>query len=181
MYINNGNLFMYADDTSIIISAKTLEELEALVDVTLNQFNTYCCKNCLIINHEKTVCVMFKTRSKNIYKNINIVLNGNQLSLNRDTNFVGVILDEYLCWTPHIDQLCSKLIRSCFAITTLTSVLDRSSLIDVYYALFYSKLLYNIIIWSQSVDLHRVFVLQKRVVRIQLIFNMGYREIVIFI
>lgn len=173
-FISLGKIFMYADDTSIIVSATNLEELEDLANVILDQFNMWCYNNRLIINYEKTVCVLFKARSRNIYKNVNIFLNGNHLNLYTETKFLGVILDENLSWTRHIDQLCSKLSQSCFAISMLTNSLDRKSLINVYYALFYSKISYNIIAWGQSVDLQRVFVMQKRVLRI--IFHMGYRD-----
>lgn len=173
-FISYGKVFMYADDTSIIISSKTLEDLENLVNIVLEEFNTWCYNNRLIINYDKTVCVLFKTQHKNIYKNINISLNNHRLSIHKETKFLGVILDENLGWGKHIDQLCVKLCQACFAISTLKNSLDRTSLLNVYYALFYSKLSYNIIAWGQSVDLHRVFVLQKRVLR--LIFNIGYRD-----
>ena len=173
-FIKYGKVFMYADDTSIIVSSRSLEELEKLVNTVLGQFNSWCYKNRLIINYDKTVCVLFRTQNKNIYKSINISLNSRQLSIQKDTNFLGVILDENLGWTKYIDQLCAKLSKSCFAIVMLKNSLDQTSLINVYYALFYSKISYNIIAWGQSVDIQRVFVMQKRVLRV--IFNMRNME-----
>ena len=117
---------------------------------------------------------MFRTQNKNIYKSINISLISRQLSIQKDTNFLGVILDENLGWTKYIDQLCAKLSKSCFAIVMLKYSLDQTSLINMYYALFYSKISYNIIAWGQSGDIQTVFVMQKRVLRV--IFNMRNME-----
>lgn len=91
-----------------------------------------------------------------------------------ETKFLGIFLDENISWSKHIDQLCSKLAQSCFAICNLKNNLDKKSLLSVYYALVYSNLSYNIIVWGQSVDTNRIFILQKRILRI--IFDMGYRE-----
>ena len=166
---------MYADDTSIVISANTLEELLYRVNLVLEQFHVWCYKNRLIINYEKTVCMYFKTKSKQICSdNANISINDHQIKIQSNTNFLGITLDENLNWTNHIDQLCCKLRQSCFAITILKSKLDQESLINIYYALFYSKVSYNIIVWGQSSDVQRVFVLQKRTLRT--IFNMKMLE-----
>lgn len=162
---------MYADDTSIVISAITLEDLLYRVNFVLEQFHVWCYKNRLIINYEKTVCMLFKTKSRHIpSENMNITINGHQLKIHSDTKFLGITIDENITWTKHIDQLCCKLRQSCFAVTVLKNKLDEDSLINIYYALFYSKVSYNIIIWGQSSDVQRVFVLQKRVIRT--IFNM---------
>ena len=47
--IKYGKVFMYADDTSIIVSSRGLEELEKLLNTVLGQFNSWCYKNRLII------------------------------------------------------------------------------------------------------------------------------------
>lgn len=43
-----------------------------------------------------------------------------------------------------------------------------------YYSLAYSVISYNIILWGQSTDATRVFVMQKRIIRI--LFDLNYRE-----
>lgn len=113
----------------------------------------------------------FRTKSRQVcYNNTGISINGHQLKIHSDTNFLGITLDEHINWSKHIEQLCCKLRQSCFAITILKNNLDQSSLINIYYALFYSKVSYNIIVWGQCSDIKRVFVLQKRIIRT--IFNM---------
>lgn len=173
-HFKSARVYMYADDTSFIVSAKELTELRDEVNGILQLFDNWCYKNRLIINYDKTVCINFKTKQKNINFNFNLSFNNYPLTLQTETKFLGILLDENISWSKHIDQLCSKLVQSCFAISNLKNNLDKKSLLSVYYALVYSKLSYNIIVWGQSVDTNRIFILQKRILRI--IFDKGNRE-----
>lgn len=173
-HFKSVRVYMYADDTTFIISAKELTELRDKVNGILQLFDNWCYKNRLIINYDKTVCINFKTKQKKIDFNFNLSFNNCPVTLRTETKFLGIFLDENISWSKHIDQLCSKLAQSCFAICNLKNNLDKKSLLSVYYALVYSNLSYNIIVWGQSVDTNRIFILQKRILRI--IFDMGYRE-----
>lgn len=171
-YITYGDVFMYADDTSIILSGDTAGELQQRLDVTLQQFDEWCVKNKLIINYEKTICIRFKTKQSR--GNIALSLKDQQLKMQSQVKFLGIILDENLNWNNQIDHLCKKLGQSCFAISVLKNNLDEKSLLNVYYALVYSHISYNIISWGQCTDIKRVFIIQKRILRI--IFNIKPRD-----
>lgn len=58
-----------------------------------------------------------------------------------------------------------------FAIRNLRHVVDRKYLLNIYYSLAYSHLKYLIIYWGQATDINRVFILQKRILR--LIFSLN--------
>lgn len=124
-------------------------------------------ENSLIMNTKKTVAVHFyliQTSTPEI-ENTNF---------SKSTKFLGSILDSNLSFKDEIDQICHKLSSSMFAILNLKKELPRKELITCYYSLVYSIISYNIIIWGQSVEVNRVFILQKRVLRI--IFDLGYIE-----
>nr|CAH7713343.1 unnamed protein product [Callosobruchus chinensis] len=61
-----------------------------------------------------------------------------------------------------------------FAINTLKNNSNTSSLLEVYYALAYSAISYCIIRRGQCSEVHRVFVLQKLILR--LIFRLPYNS-----
>lgn len=173
-FISYGKVIMYADDTSIVISAKTQIELEYKVNYILQQFDHWCSQNRLIVNHNKTVCIKFTAKKQLDNTNYNIIVGQHQIQPQIKTKFLGITLDENLSWSEHMHQLCNKLNRSCFAISILKGDLDQDSLMDVYYAMVYSNLAYNIIVWGQCTDIQRVFIIQKRIIRI--IFNLKFRE-----
>lgn len=53
-----------------------------------------------------------------------------------------------------------------FMFRSLAPILDEKTLVSLYYASFYSRVKYGIAFWGSSSDLIKVFILQKRLVRI---------------
>ena len=164
---------MYADDTSIVVSDPDPLILSRKVSTLLQEFNQWCYTNRLIINHDKTVLVEFSCRQKN-RSNLNFNFNGFTLAASEQVKFLGVNLDHNFNFYSQIDEVCSKLNRGFYVINSLKNVLSKDSLLNVYYALIYSAIAYSINVWGQSSDIDRVFILQKRIIR--LIFDLKYRE-----
>ena len=63
-HIHDTQIVMFADDTTMGISAKTEEDLELKANPTLQQFYDWCKSNRLIINIEKTKFIVFHKRKK---------------------------------------------------------------------------------------------------------------------
>ena len=63
-HISQGKTFVYADDSTIIISDPDPSILRNTVSTVLEEFNQWCYNNRLIINHDKTVLVEFYCRQK---------------------------------------------------------------------------------------------------------------------
>lgn len=173
-YINCGRLFMYADDTSIFVSGRLLPEIRQQLNNIFSQFTEWCQKNHLIINFDKTVCVEFSSRFKPNYDLLNFKINNSNLESVNGIKFLGTHLDKYVTWNDQIDFICTKLNKSYFAIASLKNSLNESSLRNIYYAMVYPTLSYNIISWGHSVGSQRVFIQQKRILR--LIFGLSPLE-----
>lgn len=164
-HINTGMTIMYADDTTVTISTSNCNDLDKLVKNVVDDMNDWCSRNRLILNEKKTVFISFKPRKSGSV---------NTLKLSTYTKFLGTYIDDSLSWEPQGNHVCSKLNKAYFAILQLKDALDEAGLVDVYYALVYSHLSFNICIWGKSSQMHRVFVLQKRIIR--LMYNLNYRE-----
>lgn len=171
--ISNGMVIMYADDTSIIVSAESLQKLEELVNETLIQFGNWCIKNHLILNLTKTHYLLMN-RANLINATLSVVHNGQRISGVTETKFLGVILDSKLKWHSHIDSVCKNLNKALYHIKVLRYQVDRNVLLSCYYAYAYSAMKYCILIWGHSPECLRVFRIQKRIIR--LIFGLTYLE-----
>jgi hypothetical protein len=87
---------------------------------------------------------------------------------------LGLITDKTLSRNQHADQIATKLCSACNALRNLKHIVPQSTLRTIYYAYIHSILSYNIIFWGRSSNVSKMFILQKRIVRI--ITNTGVRE-----
>lgn len=162
-HIKTNKIIMFADDTSFIVTAKSLTELTDQCELLINKFKAWCRANALILNVNKTECIKFELRGSNI---LTLKNNYDVLVSTHTTKFLGVIVDSNLRWCEHIAYLSKKLSSSYYAISRLKCLLPLNGLLNVYYSLVYSHISYNIEVWGSSIDFNRVFVLQKRILRL---------------
>jgi hypothetical protein len=88
--------------------------------------------------------------------NYNTITNTNKI------NFLGLTIENNLCWRSHVDLLLPKLSKISFAIRTIKSYMSQVALLMVYHAYFHSILRYGVIFWSNSPHSIEVFRLQKK-------------------
>lgn len=169
-HLTKGHLTMFADDLTVTLSAETPEKLQELVNLTLEEVSSWSQRDKLILNNKKTVFINFYLQ-RPLPHNIQFIDN---VSLSSNTKLLGTYLDSKLSWDSHIDHVCSQLNKAYFAILQLKTTLDESGLLNIYYSLAYTHISYNIICWGSAKNKDRVFICQKRILR--LIFNMGYNE-----
>ena len=105
----------------------------------------------------------FTVQTKNLlHWNVNQVLSGrNEV---KETNFLGVILDEKLNWKSEISHVA----KSIGIISRCSFFLPNSSLRMLYYPLIYPYFYYCNIVWASTykTNLRRLVILQKRIIRI---------------
>ena len=164
-HMGNDVIIMYADDTSITVSANTPEELHKKISTTLEKMVVWCERNKLILNEDKTIYLNFNLRK---------CLPSNTLSLSSNAKFLGTHINDNFSWETHIDFICKKLNSAYFAILQLKNLLDSEDLMNIYYSLAYSHISMSIMFWGKCSESQRVFVIQKRILR--LIFNLQLQE-----
>ena len=97
-----------------------------------------------------------------------ITLNNNSISQTTSVKYLGVIFDNKLNWQFQIDNVNKKLSKACYAITKLRKIVNLNILIQVYYALAYSCLIYCVTSWGSATSnyLNKIKIKQKKIVRI---------------
>ena len=95
-------------------------------------------------------------------------MNGIRLNPSRSVKYLGVYLDDNLSWDIHIKEVSKKLSRSNGIISKLRHYVPKSTILQIYYSLFYSHMSYGIPVWSltsqKNIDI--VSILQKKCIRI---------------
>jgi len=157
---NLASTLMYADDTTLLVSEDTADDLAVTSFIALNTAFQYCHDNDLVVNEAKTKQVAFGWQADTIHGIPDI-------ELSEEAKFLGIIVDSKLTWTPHLDNLCQKLSSSLFAIRRVKEISDTNTAITAYRALFESHMRYGLTVWggTSSGNLKRVLVLQKKAIR----------------
>lgn len=130
----------------------------------LAAFSSWCIRNRLLLNLNKTTYIQFHKRREPPV--LNLLTHQGTITRSKSIKFLGLTLDENFTWTNHIDFVCNKLHSAFFAIRNLKPILSRGQLLNVYYGLVYSHLRYLIILWGVGTEIQRVFILQKKIIRL---------------
>ena len=61
-----GALEMYADDSTVSVSSKTIKEIEIKLNITARQIATWCSENKMAVNVEKSESRLVTTQQKRL-------------------------------------------------------------------------------------------------------------------
>lgn len=128
-------------------------------------------KNGLVLNNDKTQCVVFRTNhNKTDIPDYLQHLNSN-IKISESCKILGVYIDSNLTWQGHIEKLCGRLSSVCYALRILVYYTNEDVVRMAYFGNFYSLMRYAVLCWGQSSFAVGVFRLQKRAIRIM--YKMG--------
>lgn len=171
LQIDNGKLIAFADDTVLLLSAKTWKDVFSVAQTNFNTITLALQNNLLSLNATKTNVVTFSLRNKNlpdrqiyaIKAHTPQCLNENKtrancacLSLNscNSTKYLGVTIDSQLSYKIHINNLTSKIRKLIAVFKNIRHAATNVLLKSIYYALGQSLLSYCVTSWGGSYKTH---------------------------
>ena len=149
---------MYADDTTIYFNLEDLSGINVKENVSneLNKVNSWLSLKKLSLNTDKTKCMTFHTRQKNIDQ-LTFSINGKQIENVKFFKFLGIMFDEHLMITNKLSKVIGILNR-------LKNIYPQQALLSIYNALFLSHMTYGLLLWGNQVE--QVSKLQKKSIRL---------------
>lgn len=172
IYINDlpealpqGQITSFADDTSQLLHADSIEALVTISNEASAAMSNYCITNHLIANQEKTTHLHFHHHWKPVNASALIRMDNKSIRRQDQVNFLGVTITDTLNWEPHIINISSKLAVACFMIARTKKIAGAHAARLIYYSQIYSRLSYGILFWGGSSQTRRLLLLQKRAVR----------------
>ena len=169
------SFYLFADDTSIILSNNNLKELESLVNRELGNVNKWLKANEVSLNIKKSNFVIFRPRQKNIPFILRIrfldCVTNTYANLVMKVKYVGLMIDSNLSWKYHIEPICHKISKSIGIIAEIRHYVPRRVLLSVYNSLIVPYLTYGICAWGNCALTfqRKIATLQKRALRLLLL------------
>jgi hypothetical protein len=160
---------LYADDTNLFYETTTItEQVIESINEDLDHFYNWALNNKLCINIEKTNFMIIRRPRDPDTPDIELKMGNSILKKVNSTKFLGIILDECLNYSLHIDFVCKKLRSKIGTFFKVSQLLPKEQLITMYYSFINSQILYGLEFYGHSTNynLNKIFILQKRYIRI---------------
>lgn len=167
--IKNCSADFFADDSTFHTSGKTKVDVEFKLQSDGINAGAWSMRNKLPINYDKSTLMAVGTRQK-LHNNDNFDIQINDYKINnvKSQKVLGIVIDENLNWTPHVEYLCA----------TISSRISLLKQLAAYVPVNIQKLFYqNYILplidygsnaWgtTSNTNIERLNKLQKRAARI---------------
>jgi hypothetical protein len=173
LYINdlpqatNNFSTLFADDVSVVIpnTFNTLAEYNREINETVANIINWLTQNNLKINVSKTKYIQFHNQRNNKTSELLVEHKGQQIGESKEIKFLGITIDKNLTWRPHVHQLYNKINSFSYFLWRLINISDLKTALMAYHGYVASILRYGMVVWGNSVDVHRVFIAQKQCIR----------------
>lgn len=143
---------LFADDLGLCVQNKNLASAQNVLNFKTDVIADWCRANRLKLNDDKVQNLNFKLASANNFCS--------------PLKFLGIMVQANLKWHSHIDFVSNKLSKGLFMLRSLKGSVTLDILIYIYYAHIHSHLSYGTAIWANVGYAEKLFILQKRAVRL---------------
>ena len=156
---------LFADDACLNYSHSSIDHIEAHVNTELEKVRQWMEYNKLSLNTSKTNYVLFHRKKKAL--GITLKYDNNILERKEVIKYLGVLVDDKLNFSAHINFCKNKLINCLWAINKLRNYTNIDTLKLVYYSMVYPFLQYCISTWGGTANsiLQPLFRKQKIIVK----------------
>ena len=161
---------LFADDSTFITTinasqpAKLIDKkFEDHINAELEKVYDWLIVNKLSLNIRKTKCMLFHSPNTKIQFDPKLVINNIEIERVKNFNFLGLNINENLCWKSHIDKITLKISKSGGIINRLKQFLPIDILRIIYCSTVQSNIIYSLLAWGY--DCNRIAKTQKRIIR----------------
>ena len=144
---------LFADDTNLFCNGKDISSMVNDINNEFDKIFEWLNSNKLSLNISKTNFMLFTPRSTH-HQLLNIKIDGHLIAEVDHTKFLGVIIDNKLNWSYHVNYISRKISKGIGIIIKGRKVFDKTTLLSLYNALVYPYLCYCIHVWGSAYDYH---------------------------
>ncbi len=164
-----GNLDLYADDSTLNAHGKTIHEIEMSLNADLQCIHEWCSRNKMVLNTTKTKVMLVTTHQKCrhlVNKELCVTYDSEKLVNVESENLLGVIIDNHLTWQEHVAKVAKTVNKNIALLRRIRKYLPHSTRLTYYKSFIQPHLDYCNTIWGQSTYISRLHVAQKMALRL---------------
>ena len=165
---SGSHCLQFADDLTNSVAEKTPDLLRSKLELVYNNVKRFCQSINLDINLKKTQLIVFKSSTRQLPKDFEVVLDGIYIKPVVEVKLLGVHFDQHLTMSKHIDATVSKCHGLLGVLRRASKTLPRDLLKLAYSSLIRSQLEYCSAVFAMSAPsrLSKLDVIQKIASRI---------------
>lgn len=163
-----GLAVSYADDTALVFDGGSWEEAKGRVVTGLGRVKNWLETFRLTLNLEKTRYIAFSLTGANRPDFADILIGDSRIVAVHQIKYLGIVIDEFLKWAPHVDHLSNKIRALIHKFYILRHFLTQKLLIILYKSLVESLIRYGILVWGGLYEstLYNLNIVQKYILKV---------------
>ena len=148
--LSSSTTSMFADNTTLTTEGKSIEDIQSLLNVDLENVHQWLLTNKLTPNKEKTEYMIISSRQRlsKINTNSTISLGGTNIKRVKQTKTLGIIIDEQLLWKDQISDIVTKISKGIGMLRRMKVYVPQKTLITAYKALILLHFDYCSLVWD---------------------------------
>ena len=165
--ISYGDLYMFADDTTVYTIGRDTDTIISSLQCILSQLHVWCSANRLVAHESKTEAMII-SRSSFIGPLPALRYGTMTIELKSSSKCLGLTIDNKLSWQEHIRNVCN-LFNQKLAVLKQIKFLPQSTLESIYFNSIIPSVVYNIVVWGSASpslmeDIERIHMRALRIV-----------------
>ena len=168
--VKQSQVDLYADDTTLVAHGKSIVDIEGKLQSDLQLVDQWLKANRLILNVEKTVCMLVGTRQRlaSTDRKLCISINGSVIQQVANAKLLGLYMDENLIWSVSLDHTRRKIASKLGVLARIRPFVSLETAKTIFNAICLPHFDYGNVVWYTAADCHILPIvrLQKRSARI---------------
>jgi hypothetical protein len=151
LHITNNNVSceLFADDSSLHSSSKTLNKVQSDLQQGINDVVHWCHQNKMTLHPKKSNSMVITSRQKHQREPLllGLKLNADPIEQVTSHRVLGIIVDQELRWDVHVKNICKKLSKNLYLLSKLKAFVDAEGLKMFFVAHCLSFINYASTVW----------------------------------
>ncbi len=143
---------MYADDTHLTYASDNTDNIQLRLNQDLENVYNWLRANKLTLNMTKTEFILIGSRQRlsNLTGSPKVAINDFQVSQVKSAKSLGVIMDDRLYWSSHIEKLTKKVASGIGALKRVRHLIPQATLHLIFRALIQPHFDYCSTVWGNG-------------------------------